>query len=119
MGKTQIDQLSVVVAERDALLAEKKVASAQLFKIKQKVEAYFAESQKLREQLKGLDRPVNTVIDQLKEEARKLRLELIDARSESLKFQRERDAMKVERDAALAQLKKLPIEQAAAAPQAP
>lgn len=115
MEKLKTDVLVDVIKERDELRAEKKAAAAKVFKLKQKLDEYFKETDKLRRQLAGANRDDSPIVHQLKEEARQLRLEVTNLKKETLQLQRERDAFKAERDNALVQLKKSPIEPAAAA----
>jgi predicted nucleic acid-binding Zn-ribbon protein len=119
MGKVRTDELLDARTRIESLELEKKAAAAQLFKLKQKVEAYFKEIDHLRKQLSGSVRDESPIVKQLKQENRQLRIEVSNIKLDALKLQKERDQLKSERDAALVQLKKAPIEQAAAAPPAP
>jgi len=119
MGKLKVDELLETRKQLEELKVEMKATAGKVFKLEQMLKAKNELITQLNGRVKSLIRPVDPAVENLRNDNRELRTKILTMMSESSVQSRLIETLKKERDAALVQLKKSPIEQAAAAPPAP
>jgi len=106
MTKIHAEKIQDIAAQIKTLQEKLKTLQSRTYKLGQVVMEREKLIVKLREQLKSIDKPVDTVIEQLKSENRELRAKVLSMTDESTAAAKAMAVLKAERDNALEQLKK-------------